>query len=99
MLRTVKIRLYPNKQQKNYINNLLGCYRKVYNMSLAFKKDNYDKSGVNANLKLIGHEYHQVWTKNPEYEYLNQHNSKVLKQAIINMLDSYKRFFVNGSSA
>lgn len=97
MLRAIKIRLYPNKQQELYINQLLGCYRKIYNMSLAYKKDKYEKDKINCNLKDLGHEYHQVWTKNTEYSYLNQHNTKVLKQAMINMLDSYKRFFINGN--
>lgn len=97
MLRAIKIRLYPTIKQELYINQLLGCYRKIYNMSLAFKKDKYDKDKINANLKDLGYEYHQVWTKNEEYSYLNNHNTKVLKQAMINMLDSYKRFFINGN--
>lgn len=31
MLRAIKIRLYPNKQQEQAINKLFGCYRFVYN--------------------------------------------------------------------
>jgi transposase len=27
MLKAIKIRLYPNKNQEVYINKLLGCYR------------------------------------------------------------------------
>ena len=34
MLRAVKIRLYPNKEQAAMINKLLGCYRVVYNQCL-----------------------------------------------------------------
>lgn len=31
MLRAVKIRLYPNKEQELKLNKVLGCYRFVYN--------------------------------------------------------------------
>ena len=37
MLRAVKIRLYPNKEQATQINKLLGCCRFVYNQCLARK--------------------------------------------------------------
>ena len=37
MLRAVKIRLYPNKEQATMFNKLLGCYRFVYNQCLARK--------------------------------------------------------------
>jgi len=29
--RTLKIRIYPNKTQKQYLKNCLGIYRLVYN--------------------------------------------------------------------
>jgi len=97
MLRAIKIRLYPNETQKDYINNLLGSYRKVYNLALGYKVDTYKLNGEIANMKSIGNEFHNNWTKSEEYHYLNEHNTKVMKQAIINMLDSYKRFFVNNT--
>lgn len=97
MLRAIKIRLYPNNEQQIYISQLLGCYRKVYNLSLNYKMEQYTLSGLTANMKSIGNEFHNNWTKSEEFHYLNDHNTKVMKQAIINMLDSYKRFFINHS--
>jgi len=97
MLRAIKIRLYPNETQKSYISNLMGSYRKVYNLSLNYKIEMYKLSGETANIKSIGNEFHNNWTKSEEFFYLAEHNTKVMKQAIINMLDSYKRFFVNGN--
>lgn len=97
MLRAIKIRLYPNKTQEEYISSLLGSYRKVYNLALGYKVDMYKLSGETANMKSIGNEFHNNWTKSDEYFYLAEHNTKVMKQAIINMLDSYKRFFVNNT--
>ena len=39
MLRAIKIRLYPNKEQESKLNKVLGCYRFVYNQMLANKTD------------------------------------------------------------
>ena len=97
MLRAIKIRLYPNNEQQIYISQLLGCCRKVYNHVLKNKMEQYTLSGLTANMKSIGNEFHKNWTKSEEFHYLNDHNTKVMKQAIINMLDSYKRFFINHS--
>jgi putative transposase len=97
MLRAVKIRLYPNKEQEKYISSLLGSYRFVYNQCLALKKEKYSEEGLNYGLKELGNFFHQNLTKNEEYSWLNEHNTKVLKQSVVNLLDSYKRFFVNGN--
>ena len=45
MLRAVKIRLYPNKEQATKFNKLLGCYRVVYNQCLNRKIESYKKEG------------------------------------------------------
>ena len=97
MLRAIKIRLYPNKEQEKYISSLLGSYRFVYNQCLALKKEKYTEEGLNYGLKELGNFFHQTLTKNEEYSWLNEHNTKVLKQSVVNLLDSYKRFFVNGN--
>ncbi len=97
MLRAIKIRLYPNKTQEEYINSLLGSYRFVYNQCLNIKKEKYVNESKNYGLKDLGNFFHQELTKNENYNWLKEHNTKVLKQSIINLLDSYKRFFVNGN--
>lgn len=97
MMKAIKVRLYPNKDQEIYINKLLGSYRFVYNQCLALKKNTYIESKTNIGLKELGNYLHQDLTKNTEYHWLNEHNTKVLKQSVINLLDSYKRFFVNGN--
>jgi len=97
MLKAIKIRLYPNKTQQSYINQLLGCYRLVYNKCLDKKKTAYTSDKTNIGLNDLGNYFHQELTKDPEYKFLSEHNTKVLKQSILNMLESYKRFFINGS--
>ena len=97
MLKAVKIKLYPNKTQEVYISKLLGCYRFVYNKCLDKKKTAYVNDKSNLGLNDLGNYFHQDLTKSEDYKFLTEHNTKVLKQSILNMLDSYKRFFINGS--
>jgi len=97
MLKAVKIRLYPNKTQQSYINRLVGSYRKVFNLCLDKKIEEYNINKNNLGLSELGNYFHSELTKSEEYSYLNEHNTKVLKQAILNLLDSYKRFFINGA--
>lgn len=97
MLRAVKIRLYPNKTQKEYIAKLLGSYRFVYNQCLALKKEKYLEDKTSLGLKQLGNYFHQELTKSEKHTWLQEHNTKVLKQSIMNLMEAYKRFFVNGN--
>ena len=42
MNKGVKFRIYPNKQQKELINQTLGCCRLIYNKGLAMRKDSFE---------------------------------------------------------
>ena len=97
MLKAIKLRLYPNKTQSSYINRLCGSYRKVYNMCLEKKINAYNNDKTSLGLKELGNYFHQDLIKSEEFSYLKEHNTKVLKQTIINLLDSYKRFFINNT--
>lgn len=93
MLRAIKIRLYPNKSQEQELNKVLGCYRFVYNHMLAHKKDAYDKDKTNLKLTDLSKYFHNVLLKNKEYSWLKEQNTKVMKQAIRQMLSAYDKFF------
>ena len=93
MLRAIKIRLYPNSTQAKQINKLLGCYRVVYNQCLARKIKSYEENKVNENRITLGHFVHHELLKDDNFIWLNEQNTKVLKQAVIDMLTAYKNFF------
>jgi putative transposase len=97
MLKAIKIRLYPNNGQEIYMNKLLGSYRFVYNQSLNFAIQQYKEDKKSVNIKILGNFLFQNLLKNEELHFLNEHNTKVLNQTLINLLDSYKRFFINGN--
>ena len=91
MLKGLKIRLYLNEEQQSVINRLLGSYRFIYNSCLSFKIDAYKNEQKSTNLSDLGHYFHQDLRN--EFEWLKEHNTKVLKQSIINLEQAYKNFF------
>ena len=93
MLRAVKIRLYPNKEQATMINKLLGCYRVVYNQCLNRKIESYKNNGKSENLSTLGQFVHHELLKDDNFIWLREQNTKVLKQAVKDMLIAYKNFF------
>ena len=96
MLRAVKIRLYPNKTQEQTLNKVLGCYRFVYNQMLALKQNAYNKDKSNLGLCELSKFFHGELLKKSEYSWLKEQNTKVMKQAIRQMLSAYDGFFKLG---
>ena len=43
MLKAYKYRIYPNNEQKIQIAKTFGCCRFVYNQTLAYRKEKYEK--------------------------------------------------------
>ena len=93
MLRAIKVRLYPNKEQELKLNKVLGCYRFVYNNMLAQKQQRYNEDKENVGIKELSHYFHNSLLKDDNYDWLKEQNTKVLKQAIRQMLVAYKNFF------
>ena len=96
MLRAVKIRLYPNKAQEQTLNKVLGCYRFVYNQMLAIKQESYDRDKLNLGLCELSKYFHGILLKDEQYAWLKEQNTKVMKQAIRQMLSAYDGFFKFG---
>jgi transposase, IS605 orfB family len=93
MLRAIKIRLYPNKTQTEQFNKLLGCYRFVYNQCLARKIKSYNENKISENLSTLGKFIHHELLKDDNYIWLREQNTRILKQALIDMLRAYKNFY------
>lgn len=93
MLRAIKVRLYQNRQQEQTLNKVLGCYRFVYNHMLARKQNAYNSDKTNLSLNELSKYLHGVLLKDEQYAWLREYNTKVMKQAIRQMLSSYDNFF------
>ncbi len=90
MLNATKIRIYPNKDQKNKLAEQFGCVRFVYNRALALKKEAWESSQESLSLyeikKLL-----PGWKK--ELDWLAEADSQALQQSILNLDRAYKNFF------
>ena len=93
MLRAIKVRLYPNKTQEQTLNKVLGCYRFVYNQMLALKQEVYISESKSIGLNDLSKYFHGTLLKDEQYSWLKEQNTKVMKQAIRQMLTAYDRFF------
>ena len=96
ILRAIKIRLYPNTTQEQTLNKVLGCYRFVYNQMLALKQNAYNKDKSNLGLCELSKFFHGTLLKDEQYSWLKEQNTKVMKQAIRQMLSAYDGFFKLG---
>lgn len=94
MLKAIKIRLYLNDEQVNYVNNLLGTSRFIYNNLLAYKIKKYQDEKYNVSFGELGKKLVELKT---EYEWIKNSHSKVLQQSVINLDKAYKAFFKQGS--
>ena len=97
MLRAIKVRLYPSKDQEVYINKLFGSCRFIYNQCLNKKISDYKDLKINHNLSTLDKFFRNELIKNPDFIWLKEHNTKIFSQCLIDMLDAYSRFFKQGS--
>ena len=93
MLRAIKIRLYPNKEQEQTLNKTLGCYRFIYNHMLALKQEAYKRDKTNLGLCELSKYFHGTLLKDEQYAWLKEEHTNVMKQAIRQMLSAYNNFF------
>lgn len=93
MLRSVKVRLYPTASQTTQINKLLGSCRVVYNQTLNRKINQYKEYNISENRSTLSYWFHHELLNNPDFEYLKEQNTKVLNQAINDMIIAFDRFF------
>lgn len=92
MLKGIRIRIYPNKSQKNLISNTFGCCRLVYNKGLAMRKDAYEISKESIGYK----ETSSMLTalkKEEEFAFLKTVDSIALQQSLRDLDKAYQNFF------
>lgn len=91
MQKGVKFRLYPNKEQKNLINQTLGCCRLIYNKGLAMRKEAYangSKMGYTQTSAML-----TELKKSKEYDFLKVVDSIALQQSLRDLDRSFVNFF------
>ena len=95
MLKAVKVRLYPNSEQKQIISFQIGGVRYVYNRALSLRKFAYQKFGLKiGKFALINHI--TKLKKREKTSWLKKIDSQAIQQSIANMDNAYQNFFRDG---
>ena len=90
----IKIRIYPNKKQSNFILKNFGCCRFVYNKMLEERNEFYQLYKHDKK-KLRDHEYKTEKQYKKTYSFLKEADSNSLQQARRHLQTAYKNFFRN----
>lgn len=91
MRKGIKFRAYPNKAQKNLINQTIGCCRFVYNKGLAMRSGSYKngiKIGYNQTSAML-----TSLKQQDEFAFLKEPDSVALQQSLRDLDQGYKNFF------
>ena len=92
MIKSIKIRLYPNNKQITKIFQYAGCARFAYNWAIAKEQENDKQKNKFLSDNELRKEFTQL-KKLPEYRWLNEVSNNVTKQAIKDACNAYKKFF------
>ena len=91
MLKAYKYRIYPNNEQKVQIAKTFGCCRFVYNQTLAYRKEVYEKDKKSVSKTDCNNYCNRELKTN--YEWLKEVDKFALTNAIYNMDSAYQKFF------
>ena len=93
----IKVRIYPNKEQRELFQQNFGCSRLVYNQILDKLNNLYARypGMYKLNIKLINTLLNQVKV---EFPFLDEVESTSLQQSSRDLFKSYKMFFKNPKS-
>lgn len=91
MLKVYKYRLYPNKKQIEQIQKTFGCCRFVYNKTLVYRKELYERKNESMSKIDCNNYVNRVLKK--EYEWLKNVDKFALTNFVYNMDSAYQKFF------
>ena len=92
MIKSYKVRLEPNKQQEQQMFFQAGCARHIYNWTLAFQKERYEK-GEKFISAMGMSKYLTAYKKQEGNEWLKDCDSIVLVTAYTDACTAFKNFF------
>ena len=91
MIKSVKIRLLPSKEQEVLMFKSISCSRFAYNWALNRCNELYQQ-GVKYNMSNIRKEFTQL-KKQDEFKWLNEVSNKTMVESMRNLDSAFKRFF------
>ena len=94
---TYKFRIYPNTEQRNYLSNVFGCCRFVYNYFLNEKKKQYEETKRSDSYNEQSRKL-TLLRKTKGFEFLNKIPLQTLQCSLRNMHTAYDNFYKHKSS-
>lgn len=91
MIRAIKIRLLPTKEQEILMYKSIGCSRFAYNWALN-RCNELHEQGQKYSVANVRKEFTQL-KKQKEYEWLNEVSSKAMVESMRNLDGAFKSFF------
>jgi len=92
MIRGFQYRIYPNKEQEQQLNQMLGNARFVYNWALDRRIKEYQAEKKSVSTFTLMTELTQL-KKQEEYNWLTLSVAQSLQQSVVNMDKAFTRFF------
>lgn len=89
---TYKFRIYPNTEQKNYLSNVFGCCRFVYNYFLNEKKKQYEETKTSDSYNEQQSKLTRL-RKTDGFEFLGNVPLQSLQYSLRNMHTAYGNFY------
>lgn len=91
ILKAYKVRIYPNKNQKEIFEKYFGVCRLVFNSVLDYKI-NVFKKGIKYSTYDAMKDFTEI-KKIEGYEFLKEINAQTIQQVILNLDNAFQRFF------
>ena len=92
MIKSVKIRLSPTKEQEELMFQSVGIARFAYNWGLSKWEEMY-KEGIKPSKAKIRKEFNNSIRKNDDFKWLYNVSGQITAQAFADLEDAYKNFF------
>lgn len=92
MLKSIKIRIYPDINQKQFISKQLGCCRFIYNKLLDYRTNSFKDKNISISSSQLG-KYLTNLKKQKDYIFLTEVYDRCLRQTLIDLLNAYDKFF------
>ena len=96
MYKAYKYRIYPNKKQQILIAKTFGCCRFVYNQTLAYRKELYEKE--KKSMSKFDCSNYMTRVLKVRYDWLKEVDKFALENAVYNMDSAYQKFFKEHTS-
>lgn len=90
MIKGIKVRIYPSKEQEIYISNLLGCCRLVYNQTVTYYEKVFAETGKPPSKKKAYANFMRIKEDN---SFMREVHSKPLAESFHFAIKAYDNFF------